>query len=154
MNCNAVQLKLAGYIDGELSGFEMIQVRSHLADCSSCNAEAEAIREVKWIVNNLPQTDPGEDFKARLKSKVFAAPASRRTFASAPLAMISTAAFVAALFCGLSYIRSTRLAVPPTTSVSPAVSESHGNFELARDQAYASGTDPLGGAVLLTADAH
>lgn len=154
MNCNAVQLKLTAYIDGELSGFEMIQVRSHLSDCASCSAEADAVRQVKWFVNNLPQNDPGEEFKDRLKSKVFAASVSRKSFSSAPLAMISTAAFVAALFCGLSYIRSTRLAQPPTTSVAPIAGDSHGNFELARDQAYASGTDPLGGAVLLTADAH
>jgi anti-sigma factor RsiW len=137
-------------LDGELAGNEMLQIRSHLNSCVACCAEADAVRHVKWVVNNLPEHEPSEEFRERLSRNVFAsAPAAQSPFQFS-MALVSTAAFTAALLSAFAWVHQShpQAALTPTQQTT-AVRES--SFELDRDQAYAAGSDPLtGGSVMLT----
>ena len=150
MNCKGIQLKLAAYIDGELSGYEMIEIRGHLDRCANCQAEAEMVRQVKWVVNNLPTIEPDEQMPERLKAKVFAAEKRRRTLTLAPVAFASTAVFVLSMLGALGFLHNSRSDSQSGPGLQ-ASSTAHESGAIARDQAYFSGTDPLaGGTVMLT----
>lgn len=58
MNCNSIESRLSSYIDGELSGHESLTVRDHVARCSSCAAELEALRKTKALLNSVRVPEP------------------------------------------------------------------------------------------------
>ena len=43
MNCGRVSNQLSAYLDRELTGTEMLQIRSHLTECDRCRSEHEAL---------------------------------------------------------------------------------------------------------------
>jgi predicted anti-sigma-YlaC factor YlaD len=150
MTCKSVQSMLSAYIDGELCGYEMLRVRSHLHDCKSCSEEVDQIRNLKWVIGNVPESNPREGFEETLKQTVFASP--RKTRARAlPVTMISGLAFFAALLVSLATLRSQgpHVVVHPKPSNQEAIS-----FDVSRDQAYQSGGDAFNdGSMIITASA-
>jgi anti-sigma factor RsiW len=66
MLCSRVQNLLSAYCDHELSGTEMLRIRSHLSCCRECRREHEAIRQVKSILGALPAAEPGVSFSIDL----------------------------------------------------------------------------------------
>jgi anti-sigma factor RsiW len=66
MNCRYVQSRLSCYIDGELSGREMILIRRHLDFCRSCDSELESLRATKQLLGSLGVPAVRPDFEERL----------------------------------------------------------------------------------------
>ena len=137
MSCKAIQHKLSAYLDGELAGYEMLDIRSHLHRCKGCEQEYEELRRLKRLMGNLPENNPGEEFAERLKQKVFQ-PTSFKP-APVPVAMISGLAFAAALLVSIAALHSHRPTTPVANTNPPVSAPS--SFDLARDQAYQNGGD-------------
>jgi hypothetical protein len=51
-------LRLAEYIDGELSGVERLQVSRHLQQCAACAEDAKALRRVGDLLRHAAALDP------------------------------------------------------------------------------------------------
>lgn len=58
MNCGRVSNQLSAYLDRELTGLEMLQIRSHLRDCVRCRAEGEALGRMKMLLGRLRSMEP------------------------------------------------------------------------------------------------
>lgn len=61
MNCIKVTNLISAYIDGELSGREMLEIRHHLSICRSCANELEETKRIKSILSNLEVISPREN---------------------------------------------------------------------------------------------
>jgi len=62
MLCSRVQNLLSAYCDRELTGAEMLQIRSHLSGCEGCQREQEAILQVKRLMGALASAEPPRPF--------------------------------------------------------------------------------------------
>lgn len=63
MNCTKVTALLSAYIDGELTGAEMLEIRRHISSCSDCEREMESIKFIKRALSDLPAVQPREGFE-------------------------------------------------------------------------------------------
>jgi predicted anti-sigma-YlaC factor YlaD len=70
MNCRRVESLMSAYIDGELTGAEMLEIRSHLDDCAECAKEHESIKLTKQMIFRLATIKPREDFAASILTKL------------------------------------------------------------------------------------
>ena len=66
MNCHRVGNLLSAYIDGELTGVEMIEIRRHLDGCPGCQNELDDLRAVKRLVGRLHIAQPVADLPGRI----------------------------------------------------------------------------------------
>jgi anti-sigma factor RsiW len=55
---------MSAYVDGELTGTEMLAIRRHLSQCAECADEYESTRLVKQAVARLRTVAPRMDFAA------------------------------------------------------------------------------------------
>jgi anti-sigma factor RsiW len=60
VNCHIVQNSLSAYLDRELPGAQMIEVRAHVERCDACAAELESLRSVKSGLGALAVCEPRE----------------------------------------------------------------------------------------------
>src|ERR1043166_3943057 len=51
MRCTKAQIKLQGYVDGELSPRELKRVRRHLDRCAACAAELARLSNLKTLLS-------------------------------------------------------------------------------------------------------
>jgi len=70
MNCKTVESRLSAYIDRELGGDELLQIRAHLSSCKSCREEAEGLKALKMLLGSVQCPDPSEDLAQRLTASV------------------------------------------------------------------------------------
>ncbi len=70
MNCQRVVNLMSAYIDGELTGEEMLAIRRHMATCPDCAAEHESILVTKRAIANLAIAKPRTDFAAAIISRL------------------------------------------------------------------------------------
>jgi hypothetical protein len=61
MHCGRVSNLLSAYIDRELAGSEMLQIRRHLDECPGCSTEIEALGRVKSLLALAPPDVPPDD---------------------------------------------------------------------------------------------
>src|ERR1044072_1381293 len=73
MNCKNAQSLLSAYIDEELSGREMLDLRAHLSACTECAEELKCVEAVRQLLGGSPVPEPSPDFEDRLLSSVLAA---------------------------------------------------------------------------------
>lgn len=66
MNCRRVVNLISAYVDGELTGVEMLDIRRHLGECPDCMEEYESLRATKMMVARLGVIAPRPDFAANL----------------------------------------------------------------------------------------
>lgn len=66
MNCRRVVNLMSAYVDGELTGEEMLAIRRHLSECEECAEELESMRMMKMAVTRLRSVTPREDFAASI----------------------------------------------------------------------------------------
>jgi anti-sigma factor RsiW len=66
MNCHRISKMLSAYIDGELTGVEMMEIRRHLADCQDCETELSHLRAAKRLVGRLATAQPSADLASRI----------------------------------------------------------------------------------------
>jgi anti-sigma factor RsiW len=64
MHCGRVSNLLSAYIDRELAGTEMLQIRRHLDGCPGCSAAHGSLRRVKSLIAAAPSADPFGDATA------------------------------------------------------------------------------------------
>jgi putative zinc finger protein len=62
MNCGRVSNQLSAYLDRELTGVEMLQIRSHLTECDRCRSEHEALCRLKMMLGRLQSLEPPRGF--------------------------------------------------------------------------------------------
>lgn len=58
MNCRRVMNSISAYVDGELTGAEMLEIRRHLSDCAECSEEFELVKSMKFAVARLRTVAP------------------------------------------------------------------------------------------------
>jgi anti-sigma factor RsiW len=84
MLCGRVTNLLSAYIDRELAGAEMLQVREHLSRCEGCRAEHADLLEMKSLLGGMPAPPPRSDHVratvARLHAAQGVAPTRRPPF--------------------------------------------------------------------------
>lgn len=105
MNCSRITNLLSAYIDGELTGQEMLEIRHHLASCNECQDEYESLRSTKQMMSHLRRMSPRDGFATDIITRLddIKVPAYQRFFtrlagaAKRNLAPVGAAAAVCAL---------------------------------------------------------
>ncbi|MBC7806301.1 MAG: zf-HC2 domain-containing protein [Akkermansiaceae bacterium] len=57
---------LSAYIDRELTGMEMLEVRAHVEQCEGCRAEQESLSQTKKLLSSLSYTTPRAELEQLL----------------------------------------------------------------------------------------
>lgn len=140
MNCNAVQSRLSAFVDGELAGRDMLVIREHLRSCPVCSREAEDLAAVKRAVSLCGSVTIADDLESRLLSAIDRVDRARRV--RRPVFAYGFATFALFAIVGFSWFRANRVEAEEARALRQVES-----FEVARDQAYVAGSDPLAGDV-------
>jgi len=69
VNCRRVSNLLSAYLDAELTGAEMLEIRAHLDRCPACQAEHQALRQTKHLLSSLALRAPRAEFESLLLSQ-------------------------------------------------------------------------------------
>lgn len=70
MNCRRVLNSISAYVDGELTGAEMLEIRRHLSECRECSEEYEMVRSMKFAVARLRTVTPPVHLAASIVMKL------------------------------------------------------------------------------------
>jgi len=70
MNCKSVQGRLSAYLDRELGGDELLQIRAHISMCRECRAEVDGLRALKSLLGGIQCPEPPDDLARRLTANV------------------------------------------------------------------------------------
>ncbi|HVT13961.1 MAG TPA: zf-HC2 domain-containing protein [Fimbriimonadaceae bacterium] len=141
MNCKNVQSQLSAYLDEELAGREMIEIREHLRDCRECEEELRCVQGVKRLLGGSAVPEPSQDFEDRLVSRVLAATdsaAESRKISFIALTGIAAASMLATLIL-LNSMRGPNPQVADQKETMPY------DF-IQRDRSFDASTDPLSGS--------
>lgn len=144
MNCKSVQNYLSAYLDGELCGHESLEVRQHLSDCYECSAEERQLRALKQMLQGLPTYHPQDGFEDRLIATVISKPARRPLFALNLDWRLATGLAAVSAIAAFAVVKVTERQVP-SSDTSSIASRDPFEYDLARDQLFMAGHDPLGG---------
>ncbi len=68
MNCRRISSLISAYIDGELTGEEMLEIRRHLHDCGSCQEQYESLRDTKQAIAHLAYAEPRSGLAERISA--------------------------------------------------------------------------------------
>lgn len=66
MNCSNVQNAISAYIDRELTGEQMLSIRSHLNCCPRCAQEHQALSVLKAELVQLPSFEPSAQLEREI----------------------------------------------------------------------------------------
>ena len=137
MKCRNFSTLLSAYVDRELSSTEMSEVREHLADCTTCQFEAERLAGLKRSLAGLKMFDPPVGMESRLRQAVFSSPRiSRNTWT---LVGLLAASSVAGAYFAV------HLAARPPLPERPVAQQTNHDLQIAADRTYLSGSDPMSG---------
>ncbi len=67
--------QLSAYLDNELTGEEVAEVRAHLAECTICQEELERLHGLKRLLGALPEHEPSHELWASLRDQLAQPPA-------------------------------------------------------------------------------
>lgn len=70
MKCNEIQKNLSAYLDQELPVEEMKVIHSHLADCTGCREELDALQKTVLMLSSLEELIPPASFRSELCRKL------------------------------------------------------------------------------------
>lgn len=70
MNCHKVSSLTSAYIDGELTGVEMLEIRRHLDHCHACMLQYESLRYTKQLLARLTYVEPRPGLAASICAKL------------------------------------------------------------------------------------
>jgi anti-sigma factor (TIGR02949 family) len=76
--CEQLRERFSEYLDGELTPEERAALEEHLAACTGCRAELEALRRTVQAVASLPRRTAPEGLAARVAAEIRAETASPR----------------------------------------------------------------------------
>ncbi|MBN8690113.1 MAG: zf-HC2 domain-containing protein [Armatimonadetes bacterium] len=138
MNCNQVEPRLSEFIDRELSGAEMLEIRRHLDRCSKCQVVLDELRDLKAIVGSPMNVEIPEGLEDRLVSAVMSSKPKR---ADRPwLLGFSTAMVAATIVYGALYFFG-----QPDQPQTKEVYVQAPTMSVADDQARIAASDSFGG---------
>jgi len=69
LNCRSARQLISPYLDGQLTGREMLALGDHLADCESCEREMHSLRQMKSLLRGLAEPRPPQELSRRLSSQ-------------------------------------------------------------------------------------
>lgn len=99
MSCKSVRPMLSAYIDGELTGGDMLMIRSHVNDCHECSGELSLLVQTKRLMIELPVApEPSAALEAKLMA-IHQRP--KRVLRPIPFAFAGASLLIAA-FVGLN----------------------------------------------------
>jgi anti-sigma factor RsiW len=141
LNCTRARKLLSAYLDRELSGSEMLAVRGHVCNCSGCDLELEALRKTRDVLarGQEPSEPPG--LEERLLSQVFREEVPQ--LMNRPRVLWASGIALAAVAGSLFAVAAVRDSRQRDAEARAALELR--TQEMARDQAYFEGTDPLAG---------
>jgi len=123
MKCNEIVRLLPPYLDGEMAGRTQVAVSEHLASCSACRAESEALRADLALLKSGTVPEPAAFIATRamaeIRQKGRRVPrrwSLRDSFASGRLAGTVAAAAVVAVSIGAGVFFGAGLAQPATVA--------------------------------------
>jgi Putative zinc-finger len=71
MKCSTVQPRLAGYLDGAVTGAaqaaERVRISEHLEGCLDCRRELESFRKLSAMLSRVPRAVPPSDLAVRIR---------------------------------------------------------------------------------------
>jgi anti-sigma factor RsiW len=70
MNCSQVVNLMSAYVDGELTGEQMLTIRRHMATCCECVEEHESTLRTKRAIGSLVTMRPRRDFVADILTQL------------------------------------------------------------------------------------
>lgn len=70
MNCRCVTNLMSAFVDGELTGTEMLEIRRHIGQCSDCRDEYESLKMTKLAIGRLRPVEPRDDFAVSIIRKL------------------------------------------------------------------------------------
>jgi anti-sigma factor RsiW len=143
MNCNSVQTRLSAYLDRELSGNELLELRAHLAQCHECRAEEVELRNLKMMLGTLEAPAPSEDLADRLCCAVMQEARKSETRWSWRKPVITFASVAAISMFATFLVLSAR--GPKTVAPGQDIT-----FDVAQNQAYDIASDPSMGAPVVS----
>lgn len=136
MSCKSIQSKLSAYLDGEMSGTDMLNTRAHINQCQECQLELEYLKSIQMVLRGMPAAPECSDqLPVRIIQSVGA---TKRTYLRLGLilAVPAVALAVAAFY--------PRPVVKNTVDRDLAI-----NRQLASDQLFDAGNDSTSGASLV-----
>ncbi|MCW5941868.1 MAG: zf-HC2 domain-containing protein [Fimbriimonadaceae bacterium] len=142
MNCRNCRASLSAYVDGELTGSEMIRVREHVGRCPVCRDELEGLRGLKRALGAMSVPVPPPSLGERILGSVREEARLReeRSIRLRWRAVAGLAAGAAVLYAFAMVARpapaATQFADRPT-------------IDLRHDRAYAASGDPFVGAPMV-----
>lgn len=68
--CQEITMQLSPYLDGFLTGDELLRVEMHLDGCGRCRQELHALQATVDFCRHSPELDPPEGFHSRLMERV------------------------------------------------------------------------------------
>ena len=137
MSCNTVQSKLSAYIDGEMSGAEMLLTRAHVNSCLQCQSELKSLQSVQMVLRGLPAgPEPSLMLPSLIQQKVVV---TKRNYVRLGLAVAVPVAALAAFSLTRSNTQSTHIQDRDLVI----------NRQLAKDQIFDAGNDSTSGASLV-----
>jgi anti-sigma factor RsiW len=146
MNCRLIQRSISEYLDSELTGEQMFEVRNHLRTCDSCRQEVESLKMIKSSLQRIKCAEPSADFEQRLFECVEKVSGMSPKKSYRPIVALGMAASVGLLAAALYFaqgqtINDNGMIVRKGQPVAETVSVQ--DFE--SDQSAFASSDPFGG---------
>jgi anti-sigma factor RsiW len=141
MNCKNAQSLLSAYLDDELNGREMLDIRAHLHECGECTEELQSIESVKRMLEASPVPAPSPGFEDRLVSSVLShakVPSEPKRISILTLTGIAAASMLV-----------TMLLLNSMHHESPNLADKRDSMPMdlmRNDRAFNAGADPLTGS--------
>jgi predicted anti-sigma-YlaC factor YlaD len=145
MNCNSVQTRLSAYLDRELTGSELLDLRAHLAECRECRAEETELRNLKTMLGGLEAPQPSDDLCDRLCCAVLQEARKSDSRWTWRRSVLTFGTVAAASMLVTFFILSLRGAKPEVVGQDVTM-------DVARHQAYDIASDPMGAPVVSVAN--
>jgi predicted anti-sigma-YlaC factor YlaD len=143
MNCKAVQQRLSAYLDRELTGSELLEMRDHLGRCRECRSEEADLRSLKSLLCTLQAPEPSQDLAQRLCHRIQREEATASKWSWQRTSLAFTCVAIASMVLTF-FVLSLRTQHLKTSPQGPDVA-----FDVAQDQAYEAGADPTMGAAII-----
>lgn len=134
---------MSAYVDEELTGAEMLEVRSHARSCRGCGHELEEMARLKRLLSELPSPEPSEFLAERIMDTVRGS--ENVVHPRVQVRWTVLAGGVAAIAAGYAIAMVYRTTADPMQTVD----RMEPTIDLRQDRAYAVGGDPFAGAPMV-----
>ena len=153
MNCKSVESRLSAYVDSELPGEEMLEIRDHLRCCLCCRQEETDLRSLKRLMEHLEDAEPPAGFEERLTAAVLCCRGEKRQPSQLAsfvfLVGVAGGTMLATLFVLGTFTGRSQVADSPPRG--PSLQRGIA-FEVQRDMVTSSIDDPASGVPVMSSN--